>query len=92
MGDSNNHDADAGKPKKGLQRFESQDGDSLQSLRGSYDRALKIHYIVWDDVEATFPDIDYLLVPSSSCFFLIDNNCQLYVAPIDFRGVRFNVT
>ncbi|KAF9335367.1 hypothetical protein BG006_000237 [Podila minutissima] len=78
MGDSNNHHADVGKPERGLQRFESQDGDSLQSLRGSYDRALKIHYIVWDDVEATFPDIDHLLVPSSSCFFLIDNNCQLY--------------
>ncbi|KAF9297675.1 hypothetical protein BGZ74_009704 [Mortierella antarctica] len=72
MGDSNNHDADAGKPEKGLQRFESHDGDSLQSLRGSYDRALKIHYIVWDDVEATFPDIDHLLVPYTPLRLVVD--------------------
>lgn len=66
--------------EKDLQQFQSQAGEPLQSLRGQYqvfDHSLKTYYILWDDVEAAFPDIDHLRAPPSSCVFLVDRHCRM---------------
>lgn len=65
-----------------LQRFKSQDGTPLGSLKARYCqfRKRKVYYLLWDDVEAAFPDVDHLIVRPSSCLFLVDKTCKLYVA------------
>lgn len=70
-------DPDDGEVEKDLQRFQSQDGVPLQSLRGRYDNELEEYYLQWNKVEEAFPDLNHLLVPSYACIFLIDQNCQL---------------
>jgi len=76
IGDINAGDIVAEKLKD-LQQFQSQDGAPLQGQRGCYDRAIKSHYILWDDIEAAFPDTNHLLVPASNCFFLIDKQLSV---------------
>ncbi|KFH72649.1 hypothetical protein MVEG_02938 [Podila verticillata NRRL 6337] len=63
---------DTSEVEKDLQRFKSQDGAPLPSLRGRYDRELKLYYLRWNEVDAAFPDVDHILVPPSKCAFLID--------------------
>lgn len=66
--------------ERDLQQFQSQDRKPLQSLRGQYqvfDHSLKTYYILWDDVEAAFPNIDHLRAPPSSCVFLVDRHCRM---------------
>ncbi|KAF9385369.1 hypothetical protein CPB97_004888 [Podila verticillata] len=63
---------DTAKVEKDLQRFKSRDGAPLPSLRGRYDRELKLYYLRWNEVDAAFPDVDHILVPPSKCAFLID--------------------
>ncbi|KAG0327058.1 hypothetical protein BG004_002841 [Podila humilis] len=65
-------------PERGVQRFQSQDKTRLQSLRGRYSSQIKGYYLVWDDIVAAFPNIDYLLVPTSHCLFLIDEELEFY--------------
>ncbi|KAG0346040.1 hypothetical protein BG004_002591 [Podila humilis] len=64
-------------PENGVQRFQSQDKTRLQSLRGRYSSLVQEHYLTWDDIVTAFPDIDYLLVPTYQCVFLIDEDCEL---------------
>ncbi|KAG0343986.1 hypothetical protein BG004_004843 [Podila humilis] len=65
-------------PENGVQRFQSQDKIRLQSLRGRYSGQLQCHYLVWNDIVAAFPNIDYLLIPTSHCLFLMDEACEFY--------------
>lgn len=43
-----------------LAKLKGQDGVPLQSLRGQYDRSRKIYYILWDNVETAFTEVDHL--------------------------------
>ncbi|KFH72690.1 hypothetical protein MVEG_02979 [Podila verticillata NRRL 6337] len=63
-----------------LQRFRSQDGTALGSLKARYFqfRKRKVYYLLWNDVEAAIPDVDHLVVQPSSCLFLVDKTCKLY--------------